>query len=86
MDQIKDIIAEGVGNNHGIPFKKVDKKRLDEETRKVNMAIKHVVTKYTTETNNLIKAASIWIARQLSLKKPVRGRKIKPWWKRRIEI
>ena len=42
---------------NGYSFKKVDKKRLKEETRKVNKAIKHVVTKDITELNNLIKAA-----------------------------
>ena len=67
IDQSKNIIAEGVGNNHGMSFKKVDKKRSEEETRKVN--IKHVVTKEITKTNNLIKAASVWVARQLGLKK-----------------
>ena len=30
IDQIREIIAEGEGNNHGYSFKKVDKKRLEE--------------------------------------------------------
>ena len=58
---------------------------MEEKTRKVNKAIKHVATKDITESNNLIKAASIWVARQLGLKKPMRGKKVEPWWKRRIE-
>ena len=58
---------------------------MEEETRKVNKAIKHVETKDITESNNLIKAASIWVARQLGLKKPMRGKKVEPWWKRKIE-
>ena len=42
IDQIREIIAEGLGNNHGFSFKKVDKKRLEEETRKVNKAFNQV--------------------------------------------
>ena len=45
IDQIREIIVEGVGNNHGFSFKKVDKKRLEEETRKVNKPIKQIVGK-----------------------------------------
>ena len=56
IDQVGEIIVEGVGNNHGYSFKKVDKERLEEETRKVNKAIKHVATKHITESNSLIKA------------------------------
>ena len=85
IDQIREIIAEGAGNNHGYSFKKVDKKRLEEETRKVNKAIKYVATRDITESNNLIKVAGIWVSRQLGLKKPMRGKKVEPWWKRRIE-
>ena len=68
------IIEQVVGNNHGYSFRKVDKKRLEEETWKVNKAIKHVATKDITESNNLIKGASIWVARQLG------GKKVEPWW------
>lgn len=81
IDQIREIIAEGLGNNHGYSFKKVDKKRQEEETRKVNKAIKHVATKDITQSNNLVKAASIWVASQLGLKKPMRGKKVESWWK-----
>ena len=58
---------------------------MEEETRKVNKAIKDVGTKDITESNNLIKAASIWVARHLGLKKPMRGKKVEPRQKRRIE-
>ena len=85
LDQIREIIAEGLGNKHGYSFKKVDKKRLEEETKKVNKAIRHVATRDITESNNLIKAASIWVARQFGLKRAIRGKKVEPWWKRRIE-
>ena len=77
IDQVREINVEGVGNNHGYSFKKVDKRRLEKETRKVNEAIKYVATKDITESNNLIKAASKWVVRQLGLKEPVR--KVRKW-------
>lgn len=46
---------------------------MEEETRKVNKAIKHTATKDITD--NLIKAGSIWFARQLGLRKPTRRKK-----------
>ena len=77
-------MAEGKTNDN-IMFKKVDQKRLSEETLKVNGAIKHLVTADITQTNNLIKAASLWVAKQLGLKTVKKGKKQDPWWKRRIE-
>lgn len=56
---------------------------MEEETRKVNKAIKHTATKDITD--NLIKAGSIWFARQLGLRKPTRGKQVEPCWKRRVE-
>jgi len=58
---------------------------LEEETKIVNKAIRHVATRDISESNNLIKAASIWVARQFGLKRAIRGKKVEPWWKRRIE-
>ena len=39
----------------------------------------------TYEINNLIKAAGVWVADQLYLKKYEGGKKKGPWLKRRIE-
>ena len=64
IDQIREIITVGLVNNHGYSFKKVDKERLEDETKKVSKAIKHVATKDIPESNNLVKAASIWVARR----------------------
>ena len=44
-----------------------------------------IETKNITQTINLIKAASVWVADQLGLKKSEGGKKKDPWWKRRIE-
>ena len=42
-------------------------------------------TKNITQTNSLIKAAGVWVADQLALRK-YEGRKRKdPWWKRPVE-
>ena len=44
-----------------------------------------IETKNIAQTNNLIKAAGVWVADQLGLKKYEGGKKKDPWWKRRIE-
>ena len=53
----------------GVMFKKVDKKTLKVQIDRVNEAIKYFKSKNITETNDLIKAASVWIAEQIELKK-----------------
>ena len=50
-------------------FKKVDKKTLKVQTDRVNEAIRYFKSKNIAETNDLIKAASVWIAEQIRLKK-----------------
>ena len=50
-------------------FKKVHKKTLKFQTDRVNDAIKYFKTKNITETNDLIEAASAWVAGQIGLKK-----------------
>ena len=52
---------------------------------RVNREIGLIETKNITQTNNLIKAAGVWVADQLGLKKSEGGKKKDPWWKRRIE-
>ena len=69
----------------GISFKKVDKNKLKKEMNRVNQVIHHIETKDITETNELIKAATVWVAEQLGLKKTEFRAKKDPWWKRRIE-
>ena len=84
IDEVKGLMVQGETNDN-IMFKKVDQKRLSEETLKLNGAIKHLVTADITQTNNLTKAASLWVAKQLGLKTVKKGKKQDPWWKRRIE-
>ena len=52
-------ILTGRRNTDGISFKKVDMNTLNRTTAKVNRVIELIETKSITETNNLIKAASV---------------------------
>ena len=52
-----------------IMFKKVDKKTLKVPIVRVNDAIKYFKSKSITETNDLIKTASVWLAEQIEVKK-----------------
>ena len=83
IDQQNEILADG-RNTDGIYLKKVDIKTLNRTTAKVNRVIELIETKNITQTNNLIKAAGVWVADQLGLKKYECG-KNDPWWKTRIE-
>ena len=53
----------------GIIFKKVDFMRLNAAVRKVNNVLRFFKTSNITETNNFIVASSVWVSRQLELKK-----------------
>ena len=67
-EQLNEIILEGKTSD-GIMFKKVDKKTLKVQTDRVNDAMKYFKSKNITGTNDLIKAASVWVAEQIGLKK-----------------
>ena len=84
VEQLKEIMGEG-RTCDGIMFKKVDKKVLRVQTDRVNEAIKYFKSKSITETNNLIRAACVWVAEQLGLKKAEHRKKNEQRWKRRIE-
>ena len=84
VEQFKKIVLEG-RTGDDIIFKKVDKKVLKVQTEGVNEVIKYLKSKSITETNNLIRAASVWVATQTGLNKAEHRKKNKPRWKRRIE-
>ena len=58
---------------------------LNRTTAKVSRVIELIETKNMTQTNNLIKAAGIWVADELGLKKYEGGKRKDIWWKRHIE-
>ena len=66
-------------------FKKVDKKTLKVQTDRVNDVIKYFESKNITETNDLIKAASVLVAEQIGLKKRDYREKNGPRWKHKFE-
>ena len=78
-------ILVGDRNTDGISFKKVDMNTLNRTTAKVNRVIELIEIKNITQTNNLIKAAGVWVEDQLGVKKYEGGKKKDPCWKRRIE-
>eukprot|EP00112_Aurelia_sp_Birch-Aquarium-sp1_P008509 Seg1939.8 transcript_id=Seg1939.8/GoldUCD/mRNA.D3Y31 product="hypothetical protein" protein_id=Seg1939.8/GoldUCD/D3Y31 len=51
-----------IRNEDSCDFKKVDRSKVDEETRKVNSVLQYIETKDISETNKLLKAVSIYVA------------------------
>ena len=85
LDQIRQFMDRGERCD-GIAFKRVERKQLKIVTERANRVIKCIDTKDITETNNLIVATSVWIAKEFGLKKHITGvTKQEPWWKRRIK-
>ena len=84
VERLNEVMLEGKTSD-GIMFKKVDKKTLKVQTDRVHEAIKYFKRKNITVTNDLIKAASVWAAEQIGLKKRDYTEKSEPRWKRRIE-
>ena len=79
-ERLDQIILEGKTSD-GIMFWEAGKKTLKIPTDRVNDAIKYFKSKNSTEMNDLIKAASAWVAEQIGLKKRDYREKIKPKWK-----
>ena len=73
------------GGNSRVNFKKANQRQLEEITNKVNKVIDKITTRTITETNNLINAASIYVAKKLGLKQNTEKQSKMPWWQRRIE-
>ena len=86
VNELREIYNSGE-RNEGIVFKRINFKRLNTVVAKINSVLKYFETLNITETNNLIIASSVWVAKQLGLKKSkTKGKtKSEPWWKRRIE-
>ena len=68
LEQLKRIMMEG-RTGYGIMLKKVNKKVLKVQTDRINELINYLKNKSITETNDLIRAASVWVAGRIGLKK-----------------
>ena len=68
VERLNEILLEGKPSD-GIMFKQIDKKTLKVQTDRVNDTIRYFKSKNITETNDLIKAASVWVEEQIGLKK-----------------
>ena len=71
-------------------FKRVDRKKLNEITIKVNNVVKFIETCDISETNDLIRKDGVFVADKLGLRnlnddQRKRAEMIEPFWKRRIE-
>ncbi|XP_067023908.1 uncharacterized protein [Acropora muricata] len=73
------------GENNPVNFKKAYQRQVDEITNRINKVIDKIPTRTTTETNNLINAASMYVAKELGLKQTTQKQSKMPWWQRRIE-
>ena len=68
-----------------LPFKKVDQGKLRHVTKKVNTVIRHIETDDITQTNKLAMAATLWVAKEVGVKKGKIAENEEPCWKRKIE-
>ena len=68
VERLNEILLEGKPSD-GIMFKQIDKKTLKVQTDRVNDTIRYFKSKNITETNDLIKAASLSVEEQIGLKK-----------------
>ena len=85
LNRMKEIMSQGEYKDIS-SFKKVDRRQLNAITQKVNKVIEHIETRNITETNNLMRAISTFVAEKLGLKRGRReNQQNEPWWKRRIE-
>ena len=67
-------------------FKKIDNWKIAQETAKVNNVLKYFPTDNITETNKLIKSASLVVAERIgAIRKPKKNGQQEPGWKRRIQ-
>uniref|UniRef100_A0A1X7SGB9 Uncharacterized protein n=1 Tax=Amphimedon queenslandica TaxID=400682 RepID=A0A1X7SGB9_AMPQE len=88
--KVYDELGDG-SEKYKFAFKTVDRKKLSKETSRVNEALTYIRTNTISETNSLVYAVSVFIARKLGLKNQLvpngdGGKKREqPCWKRRLE-
>ena len=62
IDKLKDLMIRNETEEY-LPFKKVDQRKLKDETKKVNEVIRQIDPDDITQTNKLAIAVALWIAR-----------------------
>eukprot|EP00795_Rhopilema_esculentum_P006840 gene6840-biopygen8293 len=84
IEEIIEIMKEG-NISQSRSLKKADRKSVNEAVKEVNDALISIRTENITDTNKLISAVALYVARKLGIGKPKIENKTKePWWKRRI--
>ena len=73
LNRIKGIMSQGEYKDIS-SFKKVDRWQLNAITQKVNKVIEHIETRNITETNNLMRAISTFVAEKLRTEKGTKGK------------
>ena len=73
------------GENNPVNFKKANQRQVEEITNRINQVIDKIPTRTITETNNLINAAGMDVAKELGLRQTTQKQSKMPWWQRRIE-
>ena len=71
--------------NNPVNFKKANQRQVEEITNRINNVIDKIPTRTITETNNLINAASMDVAKVLGPRQTTQKRSKMPWWQSRIE-
>ena len=66
-------------------LRKVNRRKLKEEVKKVNQVLEKVATKEITGTNTLIYAGAVIVAEKLGLRGRKATKRREPMWKRRLE-
>ena len=78
------VIEEGRGEELR-PLKHVDRTKLREATQEISVLLAHVETIDITETNQLLRAATIGVTRKLGIKRATNHPRKEPFWKRRMK-
>ncbi|XP_065051764.1 uncharacterized protein LOC135681303 [Rhopilema esculentum] len=84
IEEIIEIMKEG-NISQSRSLKKADRKSVNEAVKEVNDALISIRTENITDTNKLISAVALYVARKLGIGKPkIENKTREPWWKRRI--
>ena len=74
IDELKVLMINNETEKY-LPIKKVDQRKLRYVNKKVNAMIRHIETDDVTQTDKLAMAATLWVAKEVGVKKGKRGEK-----------